>query len=279
MLSFLKHSSINLRNGARSLSSLVNLSINEQTGIAKLEMNNHPVNSLGQKFLGELLVAIDQVKQEKCRGMILASGAKSTFAAGLDLTEVQNADPTAFRKYWYLFQEINFQLYSAPFLTVAAITGHSPAGGCVMSLTTDYRVMTHNPEKPFRIGLNETALGLSAPIWIQSLLTDVIGKRQAAQALLSGTLFTTEEAFKIGLVDEMGSSREDTLSKAELYLNMYRDLPIHALIETKMINRKKFITEFQSGREFDILNFSKNTLSAQTQDAIGKYFDSLKKKK
>lgn len=267
------------RNGARSLSNFVNLSFHELTGIAMVEMNNQPVNSLGKAFIEELLVAIDQVKKEKCRGMILSSGLMSTFAAGLDLNEVLDADVTAFRKYWYLFQELNFQLYSAPFLTVAAITGHSPAGGCVLSLTTDYRVMTNNPDKPFRIGLNETALGLSAPIWIQTLLSDVIGKRQAAQALLSSTLFTSEEAFKVGLVDEMGTNRQDTLNKAHIYLNMFKDFPLHALIETKLINRTKFINEFQRGREFDILNFSKNTLSAETQTAIKRYFDKLKEKK
>lgn len=259
--------------GRRAISSLVNLSVNNKTGIAQLEMNNHPVNSLGTKLMEDILLSIDEVKKEKCRGMILMSGAKTTFSAGLNFAEVYKAEANAFRKFYYLFQEVNYQLFSAPFLTAAAINGHAPAGGCVMALTTDYRVMVNNPDKPYRIGLNESAIGLAAPLWIHRLMSDVIGRRQTAQALLSSTLFTTDEAFKIGLIDEMATDREEAVEKAYAYLNMYERLPIHALIETKLTNRKEFIDKFESEREFDLINFSRITLSPESQEMMGRFLE------
>lgn len=259
--------------GRRAMSSLVNLSFNNKTGIAQLEMNNHPVNSLGTKLMEDMLLSIDEAKKEKCRGLILTSGAKTTFSAGLNFAEVYKAEVNAFRKLYYLFQEVNYQLFSAPFLTAAAINGHAPAGGCVLALTTDYRVMVNDPSKPYRIGLNESAIGLAAPVWIQRLMSDVIGRRQAAQALLSSTLFTTEEAFKIGLIDEMATDRKDAVDKADAYLNMYRMMPIHALIETKLTNRKEFINKFQSEREFDLINFSRFTLCPETQEVLGRFLE------
>ena len=56
------------------------------------------------------------------------------------------------------------QLYSYKLPAAAAITGHSPAGGCLLSLCCDYRVM-QGPK--FTIGLNETLLGIVAPFWFK----------------------------------------------------------------------------------------------------------------
>lgn len=241
-------------------------------------MNNLPVNSLGSRLIEDMITSIEEVKSKKCRGLILTSAAPTVFCAGLHLPELYNPDLSAFRKFYYLFQELNYQLYSAPFLTVAAITGHAPAGGCCLSLTTDFRVMTNNAETPFRIGLNEAAIGIAAPAWLQQMLGDVIGKRQAAQALLSSTLFTTEEAFRVGLVDEMGTDREDTLKKAELYIDMYREVEMIGLIETKLTNRQEFLEMFRQKREFDILNFTRVTQSEEAQRIIGDYMKKLGRK-
>lgn len=262
----------------RAMSSLVNVSFNQGNGIAKLEMNNLPVNALSTKLMEDIISGLDEVKKQNCRGTILASGAKTTFSAGLDLSETYNSETTSFRKYYYLFQELMYQLYSAPFLVSAAMNGHSPAGGCVMALCADYRVMVNNAQKPFRIGLNESALGMVAPVWIQQLMTDVIGKRQAIQALLSASLFTTEEAFRVGLIDEMATDAQDAVEKAESYLTMYRNMPIHALVQTKQANRKEFIQKFKAEREFDLLSFSNTVLSPVTQGIIGAALESVKGK-
>lgn len=257
----------------RAMSSLVNLTLNE-TGIAKLEMNQAPVNSLSSNLMEDMLTKVDELKaKDNVRGVIIASSSKNVFSAGLNLAEMYNSNPTAFRKFYFLFQELNYQLYKAPFLTAAAITGHAPAGGCVMALTADYRVMINNTERPFRMGLNESSLGLAAPVWVQKLMSDVIGKRQTAQAVLSSTLFTAEEAFRIGLIDELATDENDALEKADAYLDMYRDMPLSGLVETKLTTRKDFITKFESEREFDLVNFTKLCLSPNSQDLIGRFLD------
>ena len=276
MLSLLKRSLSAPYNG-RAMSSLINLTMDDKTGIAKVEMNCPPVNSMSSKFMEDLLNKVEEAGKLNCRGMLLASGNKDVFSAGLNLSEIYQADPTAFRKFYYLFQEVAYQLYKAPFLTATAINGHSPAGGCVMALTTDYRVMVNNQDKQYRIGLNESALGIAAPVWVQQLMIDVIGRRQATQALLSSTLFTTEEAFRIGLIDEMATDPRDAVSKAESYLDMYRDMPILSVIETKINNRKEFLAKFESQREFDIVNFSRLALGPVAQGIVGKFLESRKK--
>ena len=71
----------------------------------------------------------------------------------------------------------------------------SPAGGCLLAMTCDYRAML-GPK--FTIGLNETQLGIVAPYWFKDTMVNTIGTRQTELALMMGTLFTSEQAFYRG---------------------------------------------------------------------------------
>lgn len=71
--------------------------------------------------------------------------------------------------------------------------GHAPAGGCLLASSCEYRVMCPN----FTIGLNETKLGIVAPLWFQSTYRNVLSIRDAEKALTLGTLFKTDEALKV----------------------------------------------------------------------------------
>lgn len=73
------------------------------------------------------------------------------------------------------------------------IQGHSPAGGCLLSVCCEYRVMVQN----YTIGLNETRLGIAAPSFFQAAFANVMSRREAEKALTLGTMFSTEEAFKV----------------------------------------------------------------------------------
>lgn len=94
------------------------------------------------------------------------------------------------------------------------IQGHSPAGGCLMAASCEYRVMVEN----YTIGLNETLLGIVAPFWFISTLRNTIGKRQAELALTTGRLFKTDEALNVGLVDEIATDKADAVAKCEKFL-------------------------------------------------------------
>jgi enoyl-CoA hydratase/carnithine racemase len=64
--------------------------------------------------------------------------------------------------FFFLFDFKNSIKYGSPLATVAAIDGHAPAGGCLLSASCDERVMASGN---FGIGLNETQLGIVAPFW------------------------------------------------------------------------------------------------------------------
>ena len=95
-------------------------------------------------------------------------------------------------------------LAASPIPTVAAITGHAPAGGAVLSIFCDARVMA---EGDFRIGLNEVQVGLSLPRVIHTALVRVVGERQAERLGVGGLLVPAGEALRIGSGRRVGAGR------------------------------------------------------------------------
>jgi 3,2-trans-enoyl-CoA isomerase len=93
--------------------------------------------------------------------MILTSSLPSIFSAGLDLTELYKPDPSRLPKFWESFQQLYIDLYGSRLAIIAAMNGHAPAAGCMLALSSDYRIMSKG-----KIGLNESKLGICAPPWL-----------------------------------------------------------------------------------------------------------------
>ena len=83
---------------------------------------------------------------------------------------------------------------------VAAITGHAPAGGTVLALFCDWRVMA---DGDYKVGLNEVQVGIPLPPIILRGLQRLVGSRQAERLAVTGELLSSREAVRLGLVDEL----------------------------------------------------------------------------
>nr|XP_024219125.1 enoyl-CoA delta isomerase 1, mitochondrial-like [Halyomorpha halys] len=173
-----------------------------------------------------------------------------------------------------MLQNTWIKLYSSPYPTVAAINGHSPAGGCLLALSCEYRVMV--PKK--MIGLNETKLGIVVPQWFQDCMKNVIGVRQAEKALIAGTMFSSEQAAQIGLVDELATDKEDLLKKAHNFLDGQLGLPPLARRTVKVGFRKDTLSQLVNGREADTKYFIDFIFQPKVQESLEMYLQSLKKK-
>ena len=147
-----------------------------------------------------LTAAVGAAVEGGAHGIVLSGGEK-VFSAGLDvpyLLGLETRDGVGAA--WTCFLDAARALAASPVPVAAAITGHSPAGGCVLALCCDYRVMA---DGPYRIGLNETQVGLVAPDGIQRLMRRVVGAHRAERLLVSGEMVESGEALAIGLVDEL----------------------------------------------------------------------------
>jgi len=250
----------------------------ENDEVAVVKMNAPPINALSRPFLQELEQAIDSLeKDEDIRAMVLTANKPGIFSAGLDIFEMYGKDKDSLAAFWTQLQNTWLRLYKSPLMTVAAINGTSPAGGCLLSISCDYRIMADH--KKFQIGLNETKLGLVAPPWFAKPFQSVIGAREAEKALYLGTLYSVDEALKIGLIDEKVNVQDNIVDIAVERAEQYLEVPDFARIGTKQnITRKDTIEWFEQIREADVEVFHNIVSQKRVQQALGMYVQMLKAK-
>ncbi|KAG5667601.1 hypothetical protein PVAND_015577 [Polypedilum vanderplanki] len=258
MNNFIKHQSSTMSQGH------VITEINDKSGFATVTFNRPPANSFNLEFLQDFLKTLDELDRNKCRGMILTSSSPTTFSSGLDLKEFYNPDEKRLKELIATYVNCCIRLYSTFYPTVAAINGHAIAGGSFMAINCEYRVMLPN----FRIGMNETQLGMTiseGAIWI---MTTLLNPRNAENALTLGKIFTTEDAKKIGLIDEIANDKEDAIAKSQAFLESYKKVPIETRGATKQIFRKKGIDLMTNNRDKDVDVFVKHVLDPKCQKMI-----------
>jgi enoyl-CoA hydratase/carnithine racemase len=136
---------------------------------------------------------------------------------------------------------------------VCAVTGHSPAGGCLLALCCDYRVMA---EGKYRIGLNEIPVGIVVPEPIFQLYSFWLGTARAYQFLIEGMLLPAREAVQAGLVNEACVLQE---------------------VETRAIAKGHFYSSFnQTVWSNSKLNFKKHLLQQLNPDFDAAFSGTLK---
>lgn len=131
------------------------------------------------------------------------------------------SQPAQLAKFWASLQDLFLRLYTTRLASVAAIEGHSPAGGCLLALCCDYRIMTAG--KPM-IGLNETQLGIVAPTWFRDAFVNTIGHREAEKMLGLGLQVDATKAKAIGLVDE-AVALEEVFPRSQAAIEKWLAIP------------------------------------------------------
>lgn len=232
-------------------------------GIRELHLARPPVNALNPELCAALASAIDSAVGDGVRGIALSGGPK-VFSGGLDIPHLLSLpDRSALKSAWEQFFAVAVALAECPVPVVAAIAGHAPAGGCVLALCCDYRIMASGP---YRIGLNETQVGLVAPEGIQRLLRRVVGPHRAERLLVAGELVDAELAHALGLVDEL-TDIDHVATRAVAWLHELLMLPQTAMLQTRAIARADLITALQP-EHIRLEHFLDAWQSPETQTAL-----------
>ncbi|WP_259070557.1 enoyl-CoA hydratase/isomerase family protein [Mucilaginibacter sp. X4EP1] len=218
--------------------------------LAMIALDRGRSNPINHQMVKELTSCIRNLDADDTNvGGLLLTGKEGFFSSGIDLIEAYEYDEAQSREFWVDFLELQKVLASFKKPMVAAISGHSPAGGCVMAICCDYRVMA---EGKFVIGLNEIPVGIIVPDGIFDLYAFWLGKRKAYQYLLEGKLLNVNEALDAGLIDEL-SAADSLLSTAEKKIRTYMQFSATTWSQSKLNLRKELITKL-NGDQSDTLN-------------------------
>lgn len=236
----------------------------EHGEVRELRLARPPVNALDPALCHAIAGAVDAAARDGVGGLVLAGGPK-VFSAGLDVPYLVSLgdDRAALRAAWDAFFAAARALASAPMPVAAAMAGHAPAGGCVLALCCDYRVMASGP---FSIGLNETQVGLVAPDGVQHLLRRVVGIRRAERLVVAGELVLADAALALGLVDELVEI-DHVATRATVWLQQLLQLPRGPLLETRRMARADLVAALQPER-LELDRFIEAWYSEDTQAAL-----------
>ncbi|XP_072610107.1 enoyl-CoA delta isomerase 1, mitochondrial isoform X1 [Vulpes vulpes] len=242
-----------------------------------MKLRKPPVNSLSLELLTELVISLEKLENDKSfQGVIITSDSPGIFSAGLDLMEMCGRDPAHYAEYWKAMQELWLRLYLSHLVLICAVNGVSPAGGCLLALSCDYRILADNPK--YTIGLNETQLGIVAPFWFADTLVNTIGHRAAERALQLGLLFPPAEALQVGIVDQV-VPEDQVQSTARSVMAQWLAVPDHARQLTKNLMRKATADRLLKQRDADIQNFVSFISRDSIQKSLHVYIEKLQKKK
>lgn len=253
------------------------LELHRHGDIHEIRLARPPVNALNLELLTQLRATAEAAPSQGARGLIL-SGGPSVFSGGLDVPFLMSQDNEGLRQTWSAFFAAARALAESPVPVVAALGGHSPAGGCVLALCCDYRVMAQSPDpaKPYRIGLNETQVGLVVPDAIQHLMRRVIGVYAAERLMVAGAMIDSAHAQRIGLVDEVLDA-EALLPRAQAWLSQLLALPSTPMLATRQLARADLVDALAAFGSEQLEGFLRGWYSADTQAALQALIAKLKK--
>ena len=213
------------------------------------------------------------------QALVLQSAKPSVFSAGLDLTELHNPDHLRLRDFWGSFQQLYLDLYGSRLACIAALEGSAPAAGCMLALSCDFRIMAATTES-YRpsIGLNESRLGIVAPPFLARQFLDTIGQRQAELGLSLGTLYSSEQALQIGLVDQVVPA-DQVRQVAQTTATEWAKIPSVARVGSKMLMRRPALEELQQTRQKDVDDFVRFVTSEPAQKGLSAYLEMMAKRR
>ncbi len=159
---------------------------------------------------------------------VLIRGEGGAFSAGLNLKEIASHDADGMEGFLNSLEEMLDALFTYPGPTVACIDGHAIAGGCVLALACDLRIVAANPE--IRIGLNETAIGLRFPPKAFAIVRARLSPHALERVVLGAGLHPPEVAKELGLVDEIAF---DAQAAARAHLQRLASYPRESYARNK----------------------------------------------
>jgi len=168
--------------------------------VALITMDDGKANALSTSMIADISAALDDaVADEACVAAVLA-GRAGRFSGGFDLGVMQSGDMSAIVNLVADGGALVRKIYGCGLPVIAACTGHAVAAGALMLVGSDVRV---GAEGPFKIGLNEVAIGLTLPDWAHTIAFERLSKRHIQRAIANARLTDPTVAVDVGFLDRV----------------------------------------------------------------------------
>jgi enoyl-CoA hydratase len=238
--------------------------IERQGRLAVLRLDKSRGNAIDEPLAEDLARAAAEVaRDDGVRGVLLASAHPRLFCPGLDLVALAGYDRASMERFMMSFAVTVWALYGLPKPVVAAVGGAAVAGGCILALTADHRVLKRGAP----IGLNEVKVGVPLPWSVTRLLRATIHAPAIGRVALLGRNFTDAEAVDLGLAHETAEA-EAFEATCLARLEEFADKDSLALATTKAWLRESVLAEMMAHEGERVGAFLDGWFSEGTQERI-----------
>jgi enoyl-CoA hydratase/carnithine racemase len=222
--------------------SLSIVELRKSDGIATLRLDRGKVNAINDDMVAAIRGALRDCDQDDQVRAVIVTGTGKFFSFGFDVPELYPWDRDRFTRFIEDFTDLYAEMFLFRKPVVAAINGHAVAGGCMLALTCDYRMMTRGGAK---ISLNEVNFGSTVFAGSMEMLRFATGSANASTIHLSGNMYEADDALSLGLIDAVG---DDALPIAREMAAKHQP----AFGSLKSLLRKPIVDEFRR-READAI--------------------------
>jgi Delta3-Delta2-enoyl-CoA isomerase len=242
--------------------------------IAVLRLDKPRGNAIDEPLVEALAAATAQLaKDDDVRGVLLASAHPKLFCPGLDLVALAEYDRASMERFMSSFSVAVWALYGLAKPVVAAVSGAAVAGGCILALTADLRVLKRGAP----IGLNEVKVGVPLPRLVTQLLRASVPPQALARIALLGRNFSDEAALEAGLADELAEA-DGFEAVCRARLDEFADKDGQALAATKAWLREGVLADMMAHEGERLSTWLDGWFSAGTQERIRATVAGLKAK-
>lgn len=243
--------------------------------LAVLRLDKARGNSIDQELASGLLEAAEELgRDDAVAGVLIASAHPKLFCPGLDLVALSGLERDGMELFMRRFAQTVWALYGLEKPVVAAVNGAAVAGGCILALTADHRVLRRGAP----IGLNEVKVGVPLPWTVTVLLRGAVPPPALGRIALLGRNFTDEEALAVGLADELAPADGAFEDVCLARLSEFVEKDARALAMTKRWLREPLLEEMKEHEPERVRAFLDGWFSPATQERIRATVEALAKK-
>ena len=180
-------------------------------GVALVRLENGRGNAIDFAIVDALHAAIDEVERTDARSVVVTAQGR-VFCGGLDLLTAHAFDRPTLERFVLAFDGLFRRVFTSARPVVAAVNGHALAGGCILAMACDLRVIS---DGPYQIGVNEVQLGIPFPPATFEIARRATPAPARTAVLLQGKRLSPAEAHRAGLVHRLAPDGEAVAAARE----------------------------------------------------------------
>jgi enoyl-CoA hydratase len=214
---------------------LENVLYEKKGPIAYITINRPKVlNALNAKTISELRSAFEETRDDfEVRGVIFTGAGDKSFAAGADISEMANDTPLTAQEKTRTGQALTDLVENLGKPVIAAVNGFALGGGCELSMASTIRIASETA----KFGQPEVRIGVMPGYGGTQRLPRLVGRGRALQLILSGEIIDAQEAYRIGLVNEVVPAA-NLIARAEAVLNqIISNAPVGVKYSIEAVNK------------------------------------------